>query len=251
MEGILTPMMYDIPSDPAVVKAVITKDCVEGRSGPELTHDPKKINYSCEIEHRQGRGQAGFRLLDPRVGVLMKRGRDAAAPLSPVLAIPSERNKHMELTTWNLPVLALRGLTVFPHMTLTFDVERQISIRALERAMEGDQAVFLVTQREIGSNIPGEKDLYEVGTISHITQILRLSSNAVRVMVEGRRRARLRRLWQTEPFLQANIEELTETAVSEAFQRSPRTEALLRQTWNLFGEYAGWWAAWRRRSSPQ
>ena len=139
----------------------------------------------------------------------------------------------------NIPVLALRGLTVFPHMSLTFDVERQISIRALERAMEGDQAVFLVTQREIGSNIPGEKDLYEVGTISHITQILRLSSNAVRVMVEGRRRARLRRLWQTEPFLQANIEELTETAVSEAFQRSPRTEALLRQTWNLFGEYAG------------
>ena len=84
----------------------------------------------------------------------------------------------------NIPVLALRGLTVFPHMSLTFDVERQISIRALERAMEGDQAVFLVTQREIGSNIPGEKDLYEVGTISHITQILRLSSNAVRVMVE-------------------------------------------------------------------
>ena len=72
----------------------------------------------------------------------------------------------------NIPVLALRGLTVFPHMSLTFDVERQISIRALERAMEGDQAVFLVTQREIGSNIPGEKDLYEVGTISHITQIV-------------------------------------------------------------------------------
>ena len=49
MEGILTPMMYDIPSDPTVVKAVITKDCVEGRSGPELTHDPKKINYSVKL----------------------------------------------------------------------------------------------------------------------------------------------------------------------------------------------------------
>ena len=56
----------------------------------------------------------------------------------------------MELTTWNLPVLALRGLTVFPHMTLTFDVERPISIAALERAMEADQDIFLVTQREIG-----------------------------------------------------------------------------------------------------
>ena len=63
----------------------------------------------------------------------------------------------MELTTWNLPVLALRGLTVFPHMTLTFDVERPISIAALERAMEADQDIFLVTQREIGVNAPEER----------------------------------------------------------------------------------------------
>ena len=144
----------------------------------------------------------------------------------------------MEAMNLNIPVLALRGLTVFPHMTLTFDVERRISIRALERAMEEDQEIFLVTQREIGTETPVEKDLYAVGTISHITQILRLSKTSVRVMVEGRRRARLRRLWQTEPFLQANVEELEEPAQSEAFQRSPRTEALLRQTWNLFSEYA-------------
>ena len=144
----------------------------------------------------------------------------------------------MEAMNLNIPVLALRGLTVFPHMTMTFDVERRISIRALERAMEEDQEIFLVTQREIGTETPGEKDLYAVGTISHITQILRLSKTSVRVMVEGRRRARLRRLWQTEPFLQANVEELEEPAQSEAFQRSPRTEALLRQTWNLFSEYA-------------
>ena len=94
----------------------------------------------------------------------------------------------MELTTWNLPVLALRGLTVFPHMTLTFDVERPISIAALERAMEADQDIFLVTQREIGVNAPEEKDLYTIGTVSHITQILRLGQSSVRVMVEGRQR---------------------------------------------------------------
>ena len=139
----------------------------------------------------------------------------------------------MELTTWNLPVLALRGLTVFPHMTLTFDVERPISIAALERAMEADQDIFLVTQREIGVNAPEEKDLYTIGTVSHITQILRLGQSSVRVMVEGRQRAHLRRLWQTEPFLQANVE-----AISEAMRKSPRTEALLRQTYALFGEYA-------------
>ena len=57
MEGILTPMMYDIPSDPTGVKAVITKDCVEGRSGPELTHDPKKINYSVKLNTGKGEGR--------------------------------------------------------------------------------------------------------------------------------------------------------------------------------------------------
>lgn len=138
----------------------------------------------------------------------------------------------------NIPVLALRGLTVFPHMSLSFDVERRISIRALDRAMEADQDIFLVTQREISSSAPGEAELYEIGTISHITQILRISPNAVRVMVEGRARARLRRLWQATPFLQGNVEELDETAVSEGSRRSPRTEALLRQTWGLFGTYA-------------
>lgn len=143
----------------------------------------------------------------------------------------------MEPTTLNIPVLALRGLTVFPHMNLTFDVERPISIAALERAMEADQEIFLVTQREIGVNEPEEKDLYAMGTVSHITQILRLSNTSVRIMVEGRQRARLRRLWQVTPFLQANVELLEEEPVSEAFQKSPRTEALLRQTWNQFSEY--------------
>ena len=142
----------------------------------------------------------------------------------------------MEPTTMNMPVLALRGLTVFPHMNLTFDVERPISIAALERAMEGDQEVFLVTQREIGVERPEEKDLYPIGTVSDIRQILRLSSGSARVMVEGRRRARLRRLWQSSPYLQANVEELPEEPPSEA--RSPRAEALLRQAWSLFSEYA-------------
>lgn len=145
----------------------------------------------------------------------------------------------MEPITMNIPVLALRGLTVFPNMNMTFDVERNISIAALERAMEMEQDIFLVAQREISVTAPGEKDLYQVGTVSHINQILRLSPTSVRVMVEGRFRARIHRLWQTEPFLQANVEQLQEQEVSEAFQHSPRTEALLRQTWNLFSEYAG------------
>jgi ATP-dependent Lon protease len=144
----------------------------------------------------------------------------------------------MELTTWNIPVLALRGLTVFPHMSINFDVERPISIRALERAMEADQQIFLVTQREVGVDVPEEKDLYEVGTVAHISQILRVSPTSVRVLVEGQHRARLRRLWQTAPFLQANVEQLAEEESPAANARTPRTEALLRQTSALFGEYA-------------
>ena len=101
---------------------------------------------------------------------------------SPCFDSSERKHFHMEATTLNIPVLALRGLTVFPHMSLTFDVERRISITALERAMEADQDIFLVTQREIGVNQPEEKDLYQVGTVSHITQILRLSANSVRVM---------------------------------------------------------------------
>ena len=143
----------------------------------------------------------------------------------------------MELTSWNIPVLALRGLTVFPHMNMTFDVERPISIAALARAMEADQEIFLVTQRELGVSIPGEKDLYKVGTVSHITQVLRLGENSVRVMVKGGRRAQLKRLWQSEPYMQANVEALPEEGTSDAFLHSARTEALLRQTVTLFGEY--------------
>ena len=144
-----------------------------------------------------------------------------------------------EPITLNIPVLALRGLTVFPHMTMTFDVERRISIAALERAMESDQDIFLVTQREIGVTAPEEKDLYAVGTVSHITQILRLSANSVRVMVQGRQRAHLRRLWQTTPFLQGNVALLEEV---ESNSTSPRTEALLRS-------YCQRWRA--KRLTPQ
>jgi len=141
----------------------------------------------------------------------------------------------MENTTLNMPILALRGLNIFPGCILSFDVEREISIRALERAMEADQQIFLVSQREIQVAAPGEEDLYEVGTISVIRQILRISDTAVRVLTEGRSRARLRRLWQTEPYLQGNVEPMRESGARISdFQ----LEALLRQTYANFAEYA-------------
>ena len=141
----------------------------------------------------------------------------------------------IENTTMNIPVLALRGLTIFPGCVLSFDVERDISIRALERAMERDQYIFLVAQREPGTGLPEERDLYAVGTLSLIRQILRIGDASVRVIMEGKSRARLRRLWQTEPYLQGNVEPMAEgrSRISES-----QLEALLRQTYANFAEYA-------------
>ena len=72
----------------------------------------------------------------------------------------------MEPVTKNLPVIAMRGLNVFPRMNTSFDLERPISVHALERAMENGEEIFLVTQREIGVEQPEEKDLYEIGTVA-------------------------------------------------------------------------------------
>lgn len=141
----------------------------------------------------------------------------------------------MNNTNFNMPILALRGLTIFPGCILTFDVEREASIRALDRVMDTDQKIFLVTQREVSVSLPGENDLYEVGTIAIIRQILRIGEAAVRVIAEGISRAKLLRLWQTEPFLQGNIEAISDREVHvTGFQ----LEALLRQTYGIFGEYA-------------
>ena len=137
-------------------------------------------------------------------------------------------------TRMNIPVVALRGLTVFPNQTLSFDVERDISIFALDHAMESDRRVFLVTQREISTAKPTENDLYAIGTICHILQIIKTSETTLRVVVEGETRARMRRMWQSKPFLQANVELLEEEFPGRV---TARMEALLRQTYTLIGEY--------------
>ena len=141
----------------------------------------------------------------------------------------------MEPVTKNLPVIAMRGLNVFPRMNTSFDLERPISVHALERAMENGEEIFLVTQKEIGVEQPEEKDLYEIGTVARVTQILRVTDHVLRVMMEGACRARLKRLWQREPFLQAQVELIDEPATS---RHSKRTEAMLRQTYASVTEYA-------------
>lgn len=140
----------------------------------------------------------------------------------------------MERTTLNTPVIALRGLTVFPDLTMSFDVEREISIYALDNAMDADRMIFLVTQRDIATALPEEKDLHDMGTLCRILQIIKTSETSVRVVVEGHQRARILRLWQNKPFLQAQIELLDEEFPGK---HTNRVEALIRQTYAIFGAY--------------
>ncbi|MBM6925652.1 endopeptidase La [Pseudoflavonifractor phocaeensis] len=143
----------------------------------------------------------------------------------------------MTMTTYEtavMPALALRGLTIFPNMLLHFDVGRKSSIKALDEAMTSGQPIFLVSQRDLAVEEPKGEDLYNIGTVSNVRQILRLPGDNVRVMVEGTCRGRLLELTQTEPHLAARVEEIPE---EKQFRRSARTEALIRQTYELFESY--------------
>ena len=133
-----------------------------------------------------------------------------------------------------MPVLALRGLTIFPQLLLHFDVGRSFSIQALETAMEENRDIFLVTQRELTAENPKEENLYAIGTVAEVRQILRLPENNVRVMVEGRCRGRLIQLTAEEPYLMAEIELISEQEVRGI---SPRTEAAIRQVYSHLERY--------------
>ena len=138
------------------------------------------------------------------------------------------------LHTATMPVIALRGLTVFPNVLIHFEVARETSVRALEAAMTAGSPVFLVGQKDIGVEEPGPDDLYQVGTISNIRQILRMPGDNVRVMVEGAARGRLLQLLRSDPHLEAEVQEID---VPQA-RGSARTEALIRAAYEMFQNYA-------------
>ena len=140
------------------------------------------------------------------------------------------------LHTSTMPVIALRGLTVFPNVLIHFEVSRETSVRALEAAMTAGSPVFLVGQKDISVEEPELDDLYQVGTISNIRQILRMPGDNVRVMVEGQARGRLLQLLRTTPHLEAEVEEIEVPQVPA--RGSARTEALIRASYEMFQNYA-------------
>ena len=133
-----------------------------------------------------------------------------------------------------LPVLALRGMTAFPNTVMHFDVGREKSVRALERAMSKDQRILLVTQKDVLVDDPSFDDLYPVGTIVHVRQLLKSGGDSVRILVSGERRATVTEVLQTAPYLNAKIEWLCD----ENYTRNEdKLEALRRVSAELFDEF--------------
>ena len=134
-----------------------------------------------------------------------------------------------------MPVLALRGLTVFPKNTIHFDVGREKSVRALDKAMSADQRIYLVTQKDILQDDPELKDLYPMGTVAHVRQILKVSGDTVRVLVYGEYRAKITDVVKTTPYLCARTESVPDLEYTSG---TARIEALKRQAAQLFDEFA-------------
>ncbi len=137
------------------------------------------------------------------------------------------------IVSGNLPVLALRGLAVFPNQSVHFDVGRMKSVLALENAMKEGQFIFLVPQKDISDEDPGLEDLCPIGTIAKVKQILRPNGEAVRVLVTGLCRGRITELFRTEPFLEGNVQAVPDSEVTD----SPRNQALCREANALYGSY--------------
>ncbi|MEY4509807.1 MAG: hypothetical protein RLZZ450_1929, partial [Pseudomonadota bacterium] len=131
-----------------------------------------------------------------------------------------------------LPLLPLRDIIVFPHMVVPLFVGREKSINALEEAMGGDKEILLAAQRKAKTNDPTPQDIFEMGTIGTIIQLLRLPDGTVKVLVEGKQRARIDRFVPNEEFFLCEIDQ-----VEELSESSVEIEALMRSVQSTFENY--------------
>lgn len=133
-----------------------------------------------------------------------------------------------------LPAIALRGTTILPDMIVHFDVSRERSIKAIEAAMLHDQKIFLITQKDPEKERPEHADLYKVGTVAYIKQVVKLPHELLRVLVEGKERAELLSIEQEDPFLKVEV-----TGFEEDSGHYPDTvkEAMYRSIQGLFQRY--------------
>ena len=136
----------------------------------------------------------------------------------------------------SLPMVALRGMTIMPEMVVHFDVSREKSIASIQEAMAGDQKIFLVAQKSIETDDPTQEDVYEVGTVGTIKQIMKLPKHIVRVLVSGETRGILKQLQQDTPYLRAEVEVIDESDL--VIQDDLNGEAMARSLKDTFLDYA-------------
>ena len=140
----------------------------------------------------------------------------------------------MENEIRTLPMLPLRGLSVFPAMLLSFDVERNASVAALDAAVRGDHLIFLAAQKDVATDVPEEKDIYHVGTVCRVRQQLRQPHSSCRVMVEGLYRAEAISMDTEGKVYSAQVTRLDDKPEKVS---AVRKEALVRSCLSLFNEY--------------
>lgn len=131
-----------------------------------------------------------------------------------------------------LPLLPLRGILVFPYMVIHLDVGREKSVQAIEEAMLKDRYIFLATQKDAQTDDPGEDDIYTVGTVAEVKQLLKLPGGTIRVLVEGVARARIVDYVGHNPYFTVSIEQY-----DEADGKNAQVEALMRNLVNQFEQY--------------
>mgnify|MGYP001000377080 FL=1 len=142
----------------------------------------------------------------------------------------------MDNETRSLPMVALRGLTIMPEMIVHFDMSRERSIAAIQQAMVEEQEIFLVAQKSIETENPGQDDVYEIGTVASVKQLIKLSKKVVRVLVEGKNRAVLKKIEETDPYLRAEVEVLEEQEIT--IPDDLNAEAMMRGLKEIITEYA-------------
>lgn len=136
----------------------------------------------------------------------------------------------------SFPMVALRGMTILPEMVVHFDVSRERSIAAIQEAMVEEQKIFLVTQRSVETEEPEQKDVFEVGTVGTIKQLIKLPKHIVRVLVSGETRGILRGIEQTDPYMRSEVEVIDESGME--IPDDPKAEAMERSLKDMFVDYA-------------
>ena len=136
----------------------------------------------------------------------------------------------------SMPMVALRGMTILPGMVVHFDVSRERSIAAVQEAMTEEQKIFLAAQKSIDTENPGQDDVFEVGTVGTIKQIIKLPKHTVRVLVAGEERGFLREIEFADPYLRALVEIAEEPEVETP--DSVNAEAMERGLKDMLVEYA-------------